>query len=40
MLITLSTWHSKVALETSGPVMIDAVTYRQGHHSTSDDLSS
>lgn len=29
----------KVALETSGPVMIEAMTYRQGHHSTSDDSS-
>jgi 2-oxoisovalerate dehydrogenase E1 component alpha subunit len=29
----------KVALETSSPVMIEAMTYRQGHHSTSDDSS-
>lgn len=29
----------KVALETSAPVMIEAMTYRQGHHSTSDDSS-
>ena len=28
-----------VALETSSPVMIEAMTYRQGHHSTSDDSS-
>jgi 2-oxoisovalerate dehydrogenase E1 component alpha subunit len=28
-----------VALETSAPVMIEAMTYRQGHHSTSDDSS-
>mmetsp|Transcript_8862 Transcript_8862/g.18409 ORF Transcript_8862/g.18409 Transcript_8862/m.18409 type:complete len:624 (-) Transcript_8862:192-2063(-) len=27
------------ALETSSPVMIEAMTYRQGHHSTSDDSS-
>jgi 2-oxoisovalerate dehydrogenase E1 component alpha subunit len=27
----------KLALETSSPVMIEAMTYRQGHHSTSDD---
>lgn len=25
------------AIETSSPVMIEAMTYRQGHHSTSDD---
>mmetsp|Transcript_21106 Transcript_21106/g.32587 ORF Transcript_21106/g.32587 Transcript_21106/m.32587 type:complete len:148 (-) Transcript_21106:147-590(-) len=29
----------KLALETSAPVMIEAMTYRQGHHSTSDDSS-
>eukprot|EP00571_Detonula_confervacea_P007388 CAMPEP_0172313068 /NCGR_PEP_ID=MMETSP1058-20130122/19278_1 /TAXON_ID=83371 /ORGANISM="Detonula confervacea, Strain CCMP 353" /LENGTH=473 /DNA_ID=CAMNT_0013026657 /DNA_START=379 /DNA_END=1800 /DNA_ORIENTATION=+ len=29
----------KLALETSTPVMIEAMTYRQGHHSTSDDSS-
>ena len=29
----------KVAIETSGPVMIEAMTYRSGHHSTSDDSS-
>ena len=29
----------KVAVETSSPVMIEAMTYRQGHHSTSDDSS-
>lgn len=29
----------KVALKTSAPVMIEAMTYRQGHHSTSDDSS-
>lgn len=29
----------KLALETSRPVMIEAMTYRQGHHSTSDDSS-
>jgi 2-oxoisovalerate dehydrogenase E1 component alpha subunit len=27
----------ELALETSSPVMIEAMTYRQGHHSTSDD---
>lgn len=27
------------AIETSSPVMIEAMTYRQGHHSTSDDSS-
>jgi 2-oxoisovalerate dehydrogenase E1 component alpha subunit len=27
------------AVETSSPVMIEAMTYRQGHHSTSDDSS-
>jgi len=29
----------KLALESSAPVMIEAMTYRQGHHSTSDDSS-
>lgn len=29
----------KLALKTSAPVMIEAMTYRQGHHSTSDDSS-
>ena len=29
----------KLAVETSAPVMIEAMTYRQGHHSTSDDSS-
>ena len=29
----------ELALETSAPVMIEAVTYRQGHHSTSGDSS-
>eukprot|EP00573_Skeletonema_grethae_P002383 CAMPEP_0201689982 /NCGR_PEP_ID=MMETSP0578-20130828/3502_1 /ASSEMBLY_ACC=CAM_ASM_000663 /TAXON_ID=267565 /ORGANISM="Skeletonema grethea, Strain CCMP 1804" /LENGTH=487 /DNA_ID=CAMNT_0048174825 /DNA_START=321 /DNA_END=1784 /DNA_ORIENTATION=+ len=29
----------KLAIETSMPVMIEAMTYRQGHHSTSDDSS-
>lgn len=29
----------KLALQTSGPVMIEAMTYRSGHHSTSDDSS-
>jgi len=29
----------KLALETSAPVMVEAMTYRQGHHSTSDDSS-
>ena len=29
----------RVALETSAPVMVEAMTYRQGHHSTSDDSS-
>ena len=29
----------KMALEKSAPVMIEAMTYRQGHHSTSDDSS-
>ena len=29
----------KLALENSAPVMIEAMTYRQGHHSTSDDSS-
>ena len=29
----------KYALENSAPVMIEAMTYRQGHHSTSDDSS-
>lgn len=27
----------QLALETSRPVLIEAMTYRQGHHSTSDD---
>lgn len=29
----------KLTLETSAPVMIEAMTYRGGHHSTSDDSS-
>mmetsp|Transcript_16811 Transcript_16811/g.30481 ORF Transcript_16811/g.30481 Transcript_16811/m.30481 type:complete len:558 (+) Transcript_16811:224-1897(+) len=29
----------KLAVEASAPVMIEAMTYRQGHHSTSDDSS-
>ena len=29
----------RLAVETSSPVMIEAMTYRQGHHSTSDDSS-
>ena len=29
----------KLAVEASTPVMIEAMTYRQGHHSTSDDSS-
>eukprot|EP00574_Skeletonema_japonicum_P003620 CAMPEP_0201716024 /NCGR_PEP_ID=MMETSP0593-20130828/2088_1 /ASSEMBLY_ACC=CAM_ASM_000672 /TAXON_ID=267983 /ORGANISM="Skeletonema japonicum, Strain CCMP2506" /LENGTH=543 /DNA_ID=CAMNT_0048205701 /DNA_START=219 /DNA_END=1850 /DNA_ORIENTATION=- len=29
----------KLAIESSMPVMIEAMTYRQGHHSTSDDSS-
>ncbi len=29
----------RVAIETSAPVMVEAMTYRQGHHSTSDDSS-
>lgn len=29
----------KLAIKTSAPVMIEAMTYRQGHHSTSDDSS-
>merc|ERR1712146_424928 len=28
----------KLALEEQTPVMIEAITYRMGHHSTSDDL--
>ena len=29
----------KIALEESRPVLIEAMTYRIGHHSTSDDSS-
>ena len=29
----------RLALQTSSPVMIEAMTYRRGHHSTSDDSS-
>jgi 2-oxoisovalerate dehydrogenase E1 component alpha subunit len=36
---TAWTANRRPALQSSAPVMIEAMTYRRGHHSTSDDSS-